>query len=172
MVLGLALAFYHCWQITLVSFALFPVLLIAGRIQMQFTNNYSTETDEANKRCHSQVVEALLNYKTVVSFNLQDKFIRQYEQLLEGPLKIAIKRGNITGLAFGVAQAAMSCVSALIFYLGAIFIRDYQLGVLNIYTAIYAIMFASISAGGNLGFVNNIADSKVALANIMKILLN
>jgi ATP-binding cassette subfamily B (MDR/TAP) protein 1 len=78
MVLGLSLAFYSCWQITLVSLALIPVLLIAGKIQMQFVSNYSAETDDANKRCHQQVVEALLNYKTVISFNLQDKFVKRY----------------------------------------------------------------------------------------------
>lgn len=168
--LGLGIAFYYCWQITLASLALLPVLLIAGRIQMHFTNNYSTETDEANKRCHQQVVEALLNYKTVVSFNLQQKFINRYEDLLKEPLKIAVKRGNITGLGFGFAQAAISCIFALIFFLGALFIRNYHIGVLETYTAIYAVMFAAISAGGNLGFIGDMANAKVALLNVMHIL--
>jgi ATP-binding cassette subfamily B (MDR/TAP) protein 1 len=75
-------------------------------------------------------------------------------------------------VTFGFAQGIISCVFALIFFLAALFIRDYHVGVLEAYTAIYAIMFAAISAGGNLGFLGGISDSKVALVNVMNILNN
>ncbi len=42
--------------------------------------------------------------------------------------------------------------------------------VLNIFTAIYAIMFAAVQAGGNLQFVPNIVQLKIAAVNIFKLL--
>lgn len=71
-------------------------------------------------------------------------------------MKIAIKKGNATGISFGIAQALISCIFALIFYIGALLIRDYGIEVLNIYTSIYAIMFTAVQAGGNLNFIPNI----------------
>jgi ATP-binding cassette subfamily B (MDR/TAP) protein 1 len=151
---GLTISFYSCWQITLIAFSVIPVLLIAGKVQNQFTNGYSIQTDEANKRCHQKVVDALINFKTVVSFNLQKRFENYYEELLAEPRKVAIKRGNIVGLTFGFAQALISCIFAMIFYIGALLIRDKGLKVLDIYTSIYAIMFSMMTAGTQLHFIN------------------
>jgi hypothetical protein len=64
----------------------------------------------------------------------------------------------------------LSCVLALIFFIGSIFIKNYQMDVLNIFTAIYAIMFAAVQAGGNLQFVPNIVQLKIAAVNIFKLL--
>lgn len=172
LIVGLTIAFVSCWQVTLVSLAVFPVLLAAGKLQVHFTQGFSNETDEAYKECHKQVIEALLNYRTVISFNLQEKIMARYDELLAEPLKIAFKRGNITGISFGLAQALISCIFVLIFYIGALFIRDQNASVEGVYTAIYAIMFAAMSAGGNLGFVGGITDSRVALTNVMAIMDN
>lgn len=87
-------------------------------------------------------------------------------------MAIAVKKGNATGISFGIAQAIISCIFALIFYIGALLIRDKNIEVLNIYTSIYAIMFTAVQAGGNLGFIPNIAEMKIFCANVFEILDN
>jgi ATP-binding cassette subfamily B (MDR/TAP) protein 1 len=52
LIVGLIIAFINCWQITLVSLGLIPILLLAGKAQMNFNVGFSTETDEAYKRSH------------------------------------------------------------------------------------------------------------------------
>jgi ATP-binding cassette subfamily B (MDR/TAP) protein 1 len=95
---------------------------------------------------------------------------QRYDELLEEPLKIASRKGNIAGLLYGLSQMILSCILALIFFVGSIFIRDLNMDVLKVFTAIYAIMFAAIQAGGNLQFVPNIVQLKVAAVNIFKVL--
>lgn len=56
---------------TLVALAVLPVLLIAGKLQLALTEGFSSDTDKAYKKCHQIVVEALINYKTILSFNQQ-----------------------------------------------------------------------------------------------------
>lgn len=73
-VCGLTIAFYHCWEITLVSLGVIPFILIAAQIQMHFRTSFGSKTDDVNKKCHGEVVQALINYKTVVSFNLQHRY--------------------------------------------------------------------------------------------------
>lgn len=85
-------------------------------------------------------------------------------------MKIAIKKGNIAGLLYGLSQMILSCILSLIFFIGSLFIRDRNVDVLKVFTAIYAIMFAAIQAGGNLQFIPNIVQLKVAAVNIFKVL--
>jgi ATP-binding cassette subfamily B (MDR/TAP) protein 1 len=42
LIVGLVIAFVNCWQITLVSLALIPILLLAGKAQMNFNVGFST----------------------------------------------------------------------------------------------------------------------------------
>lgn len=62
------------------------------------------------------------------------------------------------------------CTLAAIFFVSSIVIRDRGIGVLEVYIAIYAIMFSTMNAGGNLGFIGSIATSKIALSNVMNII--
>lgn len=82
LVVGLAIAFANCWQITLVSLALIPILLLAGKAQMNFTVGFSTETDEAYKRSHEIVLNSILNYRTLLAFNLIGEMRGRYDELL------------------------------------------------------------------------------------------
>jgi ATP-binding cassette subfamily B (MDR/TAP) protein 1 len=41
LVVGLTIAFVSCWQVTLVSLAVLPVLLLAGKLQIHFTQGFS-----------------------------------------------------------------------------------------------------------------------------------
>jgi ABC-type multidrug transport system fused ATPase/permease subunit len=64
----------------------------------------------------------------------------------------------------------MYVVFALIFYFGAIFIRDYNLNIADVFTAIYSIMFAGMTAGNNSHFMPDVANAKNSAANIFEIL--
>ena len=46
---------------------------------------------------------------------------------------------------------------SLIFYLGAVFVRKYNVEVVNVFTATYAIMFASMSIGNNAIYLPDVS---------------
>jgi len=71
----------------------------------------------------------------------------------------------MAGLMFGFAQSLISVMLALIFFIGALLIRDGQTDILSVYTAIYAVMFSGVQAGGNMFFLNKLGASKIAACN-------
>jgi hypothetical protein len=75
---------------------------------------------------------------------------------------MAIKYGNLSGIMFGLGQTLISCLLSLIFFFGALMIKQGIVTVLNLYTAIYAIMFAGVQAGGNMLFLSRLSASKTA----------
>ena len=108
----------------------------------------------------------MINIRTVTSFGYEDMIERKYSNRLKDPLAIGIKKGNISGILYGLVQFIMFVIFAIIFYLGSIFIRDNGLDVSNVFTAIYAIMFAGMTAGSNVNFMPDAAAGKNSAANI------
>ena len=163
---GLTIAFIYEWRTSLVALGLIPFLILGGAVQMIVTTGYSETTDAAYKDSSNLITEAMNNIRTVTSFGDEDIIQRKYSSRLVDPLSVAIKKGNISGILYGFAQFIMFVVFAVIFYLGSIFIRDNGLDVSNVFTAIYAIMFAGMTAGNNANFMPDAAAGKNSAANI------
>ena len=64
----------------------------------------------------------------------------------------------------------MFIVNALVFYIGAIFHRDIDLNASDMFTSIFAIMYAAMGAGNNNQFMGDIGAAKNAAKNIFAIL--
>jgi hypothetical protein len=61
----------------------------------------------------------------------------------------------------------MFIIFGLLFYLGALFVRDNQgVTVTDMFTAVYAIMFAGMTAGNNAHFMPDTAACKNSAANL------
>jgi hypothetical protein len=73
---------------------------------------------------------------------------------------VSIKYGNLAGILFGIGQTLISLSFALIFLFGAILIKYNLIGVQDLYTSIFAVMFAGVQAGGNLYFLGQLEAAK------------
>lgn len=81
---------------------------------------------------------------------------------------MAIKKGNASGFFFGISQCVMFIIFGLLFFLGAVFVRDNpdDVTVTDMFTAVYAIMFAGMTAGNNSHFMPDTAACKNSAANL------
>lgn len=163
---GIIIAFIYEWRTSLVAVGLIPFMIIAGAIQMAFTTGFSAKTDVAYKDSSALITESMINIRTVTSFGYENMILNKYSEKLILPFEIAVKKGNISGLLFGISQLIMYVVFALIFFLGSVFIRDNNLSIADVFTAIYSIMFAGMTAGNNSHFMPDVAAAKNSAANI------
>ena len=92
--------------------------------------------------------------------------MRKYANKLEEPFRLGVKKGNVSGLLFGLSQLIMFGVFGLIFFLGTVFKRDNGLAISDVFTAIYAIFFAAMTVGNNSHFLPGIAEGKFAAARL------
>lgn len=58
---------------------------------------------------------------------------------------------------------------SLIYYVGAILVDNYGVNIVNLFTAIYAIMFSGVQAGCNIGFIGQIASTTYGTARYFKL---
>lgn len=111
----------------------------------------------------------MINIRTVTSFGSEDIVERKYSARLVEPEKVGVRKGMISGFLYGLTQIIMFFVFGLIFYLGTVFMRDNNLEIANVFTAIYAIMFSGMTAGNNAHFMPDAAAAKTSAVNIFEI---
>ncbi len=85
-------------------------------------------------------------------------------------MEISKYKGNISGILFGFTQCIMYVTFSLVLYLGAIFLRDNNLAIIDIFTAAYAILFMGVDIGNSAHFMPDMVAAKKAAANIFSIL--
>lgn len=68
LIAGSIIAFVYEWRTSLVAFALLPLMILSGAVQMSFTEGFSDKTDKAYKESSNLITESMLNIRTVTSF--------------------------------------------------------------------------------------------------------
>ncbi len=84
-------------------------------------------------------------------------------------MAMGFKKGMVSGFLYGLTQICMFFIFGLIFYLGIIFMNHNDLKVADVFTAIYAILFAGMTAGNNAHLLPDVGLAKKAAANIFEI---
>ena len=115
-------------------------------------------------------MEAMLNIRTVTSFGYDGVVVNRYDNKMKKPYKLAVEKGLLSGFFFGLSQLIMFTIFGVLFYLGALFVRDNESVTLDdMFTAIYAVLFAGMTAGNNAHFMPDAAAAKNSAANLFEI---
>lgn len=59
---------------------------------------------------------------------------------------------------------------SVIYYIGALLVEHQGVSIVNLFTAIYAIMFSGVQAGCNIGFVSSITTNTFGTARFFNVL--
>ena len=167
---GVIISFLASWQLALIGLAVSPVTIISGKLRAKFNEAFSNISDEAYKESVAFVAEAVNNMRTVASFGKEDKLLENYSRKLDAPKKASIRNGHLSGLAFGLAESTTFFVYALLFYIGAIFMRDIDLQFGDLFQSIMGILFASIGTGNALQFSPDVGSALDAAKSIFNLL--
>lgn len=124
LIAGVIIAFVFEWRTALVSLGLLPLMIISGAIQMAFSTGFSDKTDAAYKDSSNLIMEAMINIRTVSSFGYEGIVAKRYDEKMEEPYALAVKKGNASGFFFGLSQIVMFTIFGVLFFLGALFVRD------------------------------------------------
>jgi len=104
MIVGIAIGFSFNWKISLVALGCVPFMVIGGAINTKFQTGYSDIDEEAYKEANLLAGDSILNYRTVASFGHDDIIVNEYDKLIEGPMKLSIKKAECIGFWFGFSQ--------------------------------------------------------------------
>lgn len=168
--IGLGIAFYFGWELTLVLFACLPLLAFGGAMQMIAMGNANKEDEETMKEANQVLSESLGNIRTVTAFQLRERLVVLYNTFLEKPKQLSIRRGLYIGAGFGFSQMVIFGVYGLAFYVGAIFMANNGYSFLDVLNVFFAITMAGMGAGQAAAFAPDIAKGSAAVSSVFRIL--
>lgn len=88
-IIGLLIAFIHCWKIALITLAFTPFLMISTSISTAIVKRISTKSERSEKFIGSLISDTVSNIRTVKSFGKSSFFINKFEENLQELNKVA-----------------------------------------------------------------------------------
>jgi hypothetical protein len=73
--------------------------------------------------------------------------MKKYESLLDGPASIRVRNAHLAGIAFGYSLCIRFIYIGVIFYIGATFIKTYNLYPKDVFQSINVLFTAALGAG-------------------------
>ncbi|KAL5965240.1 Phosphatidylcholine translocator ABCB4 [Taenia solium] len=166
-VASLFIGFFFSWQITLVSLAYFPILVIAGAFEMQ---TWSAEVTRKSVKGASLAQEVFSASKTVSALQAEEYFADKYasrallsqSQILKGVARYA--------LVNAIANSLMSFEFSGVFYLGGVLLERGDITILQLWRSYSAISFAASSLGYAASFAPDAKKASKAAKAIFEII--
>jgi ATP-binding cassette subfamily B (MDR/TAP) protein 1 len=163
---SLAIAFYQCWEMTLVMLGLFPIIMTAFAVQHKLVTSSAGTAMEATNEAGSVASQALLNIRTVNAFSLEESLAVKFEKYLVKPLAQFIRKGMVTGAGMGFGQFVILSGAGLAYWVGGQLILMDRATFPQVMAVILTIMFGAVGLGQLSADASDKAEATVAAQKI------
>lgn len=168
-VVGLFIAFYNGWQLTLVLLVLFPLLAISGVYQMLAMTSASKEEEKYMGPAAAVLQESISGIRTVTSFGLKSKVVELYKEQLSVPMKLGTKKGLVLGVGFGFSQGILFALYSVAFFIGALLIDGGRMEFDEMLRVFFAVLLTGMGLGQSMALAPDVAKGSLAVSNVFKI---
>jgi len=167
---GVVIAFYYCWQMALLVCAIFPILGVGQSLQMKYFQGKSGTEAKEIEQAGKVAMEAIENIRTVQALTLEKRFYTIFEDHLEIPHKLSLRKAIIQGITYGFASSTFFFIHAAAFKFGVYLIVEYDKVPMNILRTLYAISFTAGSMAFASAYFPEYMKAKLAAGLIFKML--
>ncbi|XP_062514381.1 ATP-dependent translocase ABCB1-like [Corticium candelabrum] len=170
LIAALTIAFVHNWEMTLVTLACVPVLIIAGAVQMRALAGHSSKNKEQLENAGKVAVEAIDNIRTVSQLGREETFWRKYHDCLEGPYRDGLKHSQVQGLSYGFSQGVIYLAYAGAFRFGGWQVVHQGYDFEDVFIVFAAIVFGAMTLGQISSFAPDYTKARLAAARVFDLL--
>ncbi|KAG9442706.1 hypothetical protein H6P81_018560 [Aristolochia fimbriata] len=167
-IVGFTLAFVSVWQLTLVTLAVVPLIVMAGGVYAITVSNLSKKSEAAYAEASQVAEEVISQVRTVYAFAGEEKAVKLYLDSLEKALKLGKKGGIVKGLGIGLTFGLLFCAWALLlWYAGVIVQREVANGG-EAFTTIINVVFSGFGLGQATPCISALSKGQAAASNIVR----
>ncbi|KAI1974428.1 ATP-dependent permease [Ophidiomyces ophidiicola] len=167
MVMGTTWGLAICWRLTLVGCACAPVLYALTRLFERVSGYWESRCNRAAEVVSGIFSETFLNIRIVRSLTLESYFHKKLLRANSETLTIGMKRGCFTGCVFGLSEASIIFVYALVFYYGALLVSSMQYTTKAVLTVFSMLLFSMANVKAVLSLVPQISSSRDTATQVL-----
>ncbi|XP_077246607.1 ABC transporter B family member 13-like [Tasmannia lanceolata] len=168
--IGFAIGFLSVWQLTLLTVAVIPLMVIAGGAYTLTMSNISKKGEEAYAEAGKVAEEVISQVRTVYSFVGEEKAVKTYSESLETALKLGKKSGIAKGLGVGSTYGLLFCAWALLIWYAGVLVRHKVTNGGKAFTTILNVIMSGFALGQAAPNLSAIAKGWAAASNIISMI--
>ncbi|XP_026454965.1 ABC transporter B family member 2-like isoform X1 [Papaver somniferum] len=169
-VTSFVIAFILNWRLTLVVMALYPLLVTSHISEKLFMKGYGGNLNKAYLKANMLAGEAVSNIRTVAAFCSEEKVIDLYAHELAQPSKSAFRRGQMTGLFYGVAQFFLFSSYGLALWYGSVLMGKELSSFKSVMKSFMVLIVTALAMGETLAMAPDLIKGNQMAASVFDIL--
>ncbi|XP_051141939.1 ABC transporter B family member 4-like [Andrographis paniculata] len=169
-VVGLVIAFVASWQLALIVLAIVPLIALNGYVQIKFMTGFSNDAKAMYEEASQVANDAVGTIRTVASYCAEEKVLEVYRRKCEGPVKMGIRQGLISGFGFGLSLAFVFFAYASSFYAGGRLVEAGTITFSDVFRVFFALTMAAVAISQSSTFAPDSSKAKSAAASVFAIL--
>ncbi|KAK3042795.1 hypothetical protein RJ639_001068 [Escallonia herrerae] len=142
---GVLIAFISCWEVSLLTLFVVPLILVIGATYTKKMNAISAAKMVYLSQATAMVEQTISQIKTVFAFVGETSAIKSFSECMEMQLTISRGEALIKGVGIGMFQTVTFCSWSLIVWVGAIVVVAKRASGGDVIAAVMSILFGAIS---------------------------
>lgn len=167
---GLGIAFWKGWALTLIILAAIPCLVIVSALIAIINGRLHAKSTAAYASAGAVAQEALSNVRTVTAFCAEDAVVARYDAGLEQPLKWGKLQGLLGGLALGTTHFVFFASYALALWFGSRKVADGDYNGGKVINVILSAVLAGFALGQAMPHLEHFQRGKMAARDLFSLI--
>ncbi|CAF1240166.1 unnamed protein product [Rotaria sordida] len=144
---GIILAFFYGWALTLIVLAFVPFMIAAGFLQTYLLTGFANKDKKALEEAGKIAVEAISNIRTVAQLVKEPYFGDEYCKLLDIPLRNSLRRAHVFAILFSFTNSIMFFAQAALFTFGGWMVDRGSMTFENVMLVLNCLLFGAMAVG-------------------------
>ncbi|KAK6124697.1 hypothetical protein DH2020_041552 [Rehmannia glutinosa] len=163
---GLGIAFFLQWRLTLLAAAVTPLTL--GASYLNLIINIGPRLDNTSyARASTIAAGAVSSIRTVATFGTQENIVQSFDQALNEPRRTSVKRSQVLGSVLGFSQGVMYGAYTLTLYFGAYLVKEGYTNFGVVYKIFLILVLSSFSVGQLAGLAPDTSTAGNAIPAVL-----
>lgn len=156
-----------CWKLTLVGISMAPVSLLITKCFQSVSEEMETACNSASDAAAAILDETFTNFKSVQALTMEIHFRSKHTAAVDTTLKLGLKRAVYCGFFFGISEAIVFFIDALIFYYGAVLTSSHEYSIAAILIVFTMLLFTMANLTAIVAFIPQIEASKATARRLL-----
>ncbi|KAJ4849957.1 ATP-binding cassette sub- B member 9 [Turnera subulata] len=167
---GMVIAFVANWKLAGIILLVSPLLFFQGYIQTRFMKGFSADAKVMYEEASQVANDAVGSIRTVASFCAERKVMDLYREKCEGPRRLGVRLGVVSGTGFGFSFVVLYLTNAFCFYIGSVLVQHGQATFGDVFKVFFALTLAAIGVSQSSGLAADTNKAKTSAASILGII--
>ncbi|XP_068640253.1 ABC transporter B family member 13-like [Aristolochia californica] len=167
---GFVVGFTSVWQLTLLTLAVVPLLVISGGAYAITMTTLSKKSESAYGKAGRVAEEVISQVRAVYSFVGEERAVKSYSDSLDEALKLGKRSGVAKGLGIGCTYGVLFCSWAFLLWYAGVLVRHQVASGAKAFTTILNVIFSGFALGQAAPSIGAFLKGQAAASNIVKMI--